>query len=201
MVAFPGEVLHLHIFEERYKQLINECVEEEKTFGIPPVAGKRMLDYGTEMKVREIDRRYPTGELDITVEGVGVFRVLEKLGEVPDKLYMGAIVTVLENKNIAHRPTQRRLAEAVSQLFQLLEVDKHIDPSTSRYYSFELGHLLGMELMQEYELLKHEGEATRQRILLEHIRSMLPSVQQMADIRERAKLNGHFRILYPPDIE
>jgi ATP-dependent Lon protease len=56
-------------------------------------------------------------------------------------------------------------------------------------------------MLQEYELLKHESEAIRQRILLEHIRTMLPSVQQMADIRERARLNGHFRITYPPDLK
>ena len=201
MVAFPGEVLHLHIFEERYKQLINECVEEDKTFGIPPVAEKRMLDYGTEMRVLRIDKRYATGELDITVEGLHAFRMLERLDEVPDKLYMGAVVDILDNRNILHGPTQRRLSEAVKKLFELLEIEKEILPSASKYYSFELGHLVGIEMLQEYELLKHESEAIRQRILLEHIRTMLPSVQQMADILERARLNGHFRITYPPDLK
>jgi Lon protease-like protein len=69
LVAFPGEVINLHIFEPRYQQLIRECCEEEKMFGIPVVENNRMLDYGTEMELVKIQKEYPNGEMDVKVKG------------------------------------------------------------------------------------------------------------------------------------
>jgi len=200
MVAFPNEVLHLHIFEDRYKQLINECLDEKKSFGLPTVHEKRVLEFGTEMQITKLEKTYEGGEMDIVVKGLGVFRILDIVKEVPGKLYMGAVVNELENKPIQHGPTKGRLVAVVEELFKLLDVDKEIDSKGDASYSYALGHMVGFDLMQEYELLKHQGEATRQRIILEHVRNLLPSVKQIAEIKERAKLNGHFRLIHPPDI-
>jgi len=199
MVAYPGEQLNLHIFEERYKQLINECVRENKSFGIPPVEGKEVLLYGTELLVTEVVKKYDNGELDVRVEGTGVFRILEVIHEIPEKLYMGAIVTVLDNINDRHMPTRERLRDAVNELFALLDIDKRILPEEQAYYSYALAHLVGFDLLQEFELLKHQSESVRQRIILEHVRNLLPSVRSVHDIRERARLNGQFRMINPPD--
>jgi Lon protease-like protein len=201
MVAYPGEKLHLHIFEQRYRQLINECLEEGKPFGLPAVEEKRILDYGTEMEVTELVKRYDSGELDIVVEGKSVFKVLDLVKQVPEKLYMGAVIDIQENKPVQHRPTRGRLIKAVEVLFSLLEIEKKIDFEGEPHLSYALGHLVGFDLLQEYELLKHPSEATRQRIILEHVRNLLPSVKQVSEIRERARLNGHFRLIHPPDIE
>lgn len=56
LVAYPGEKLNLHIFEPRYIQLINECNTEGKTFGIPVVNNKELLEYGTEMKLEKVQK-------------------------------------------------------------------------------------------------------------------------------------------------
>jgi len=53
LVAFPGEELPLHIFEQRYQQLIEDCEEERVTFGIPTYINKR-LEYGTEMELLKV---------------------------------------------------------------------------------------------------------------------------------------------------
>lgn len=200
MVAYPGERLNLHIFEDRYKQLIQECVDESKTFGLPPVDRKEVLMFGTELRVVQVVKRYDGGEMDIQVEGVDVFKVLELIKDVPDKLYMGAIVSVQDNISDRHMPTRERLRDAINELFQLLDIAKQITPEKEAYYSYALAHLVGFDLMQEYELLKHPSESVRQRIILEHVRNLLPSIRQMAEIRERAKLNGQFRMIHPPDI-
>ena len=54
IVVYPGEGLNLHIFEPRYRQLIKECHEKAKPFGIPAVIEKRLQDYGTVVHVKEI---------------------------------------------------------------------------------------------------------------------------------------------------
>src|SRR4051812_34478331 len=92
IVVYPGESLNLHIFEPRYKQLISECYAGKKPFGIPAVIDKRMQDYGTVVQIKEITTVHDDGEMDIKTEGEKVFRILEVIKEIPDKLYSGAIV-------------------------------------------------------------------------------------------------------------
>ena len=65
IVVYPGENLNLHIFEPRYKQLINECHTEGKSFGIPTVINNKLNDIGTLVKITEIVNTHETGEMDI----------------------------------------------------------------------------------------------------------------------------------------
>ena len=97
IVVYPGENLNLHIFEPRYKQLIAECKENKKPFGIPAVIDNRLQDYGTLMEVVDIVKVYDNGEMDIKLKGEKVFRILEVIKTVPDKLYSGAIVNYPDN--------------------------------------------------------------------------------------------------------
>ena len=95
IVVYPGQHLNLHIYEPRYKQLINECKTEGKTFGIPSVFKETLNEYGTEMELLEISEVYDNGEMDIKTNGLKIFRIMEVLREVPEKLYSAAIVVHL----------------------------------------------------------------------------------------------------------
>src|ERR1043165_2077597 len=97
IVVYPGENLNLHIFEPRYKQLIQECFAEKKSFGIPTIIENRLQDFGSLMEITEITRVYDNGELDIKTIASKVFRILEVIKSIPDKLYSGAIVNYPEN--------------------------------------------------------------------------------------------------------
>ena len=92
IVVFPGEEVNLHIFEPRYKQLIKECFSDVKPFGIPAVINQQIGEIGTLVKVQEWVKVYDNGEMDIRIKGVRVFRILELIKRIPDKLYSGAIV-------------------------------------------------------------------------------------------------------------
>ena len=65
IVVYPGENLNLHIFEPRYKQLIEECHKGKKPFGIPAVIENKLQDYGTLIQITEISKLYDNGEMDI----------------------------------------------------------------------------------------------------------------------------------------
>src|SRR6185503_11348110 len=97
IVLYPGENLNLHIFEERYKQLIKDCHESKKPFGIPTVIDNKVQDYGCLSEILEITATSENGEMDIKTRGTQIFRVLEMIKEVPDKLYSGAIVNYPDN--------------------------------------------------------------------------------------------------------
>lgn len=199
LVAFPGEKMKLHIFEPRYKQLIHECVDEIKNFAIPVVDKKEILEYGTEMRVNAIVKKYEGGELDITVEGLHVVRVLDVVKEIPEKLYSGAVVSVIENIEDHHNKTTHELEMLVSELFHLLDIQKDVIKDDFRFHSFRLAHYVGFNLLEEFELLRHPRETSRQKLIIEHIKRILPNVKQIAEIKEKAKLNGHFRMLNPPE--
>src|SRR6056297_1865987 len=91
VVVFPGERLPLHIFEERYKQLINDCEEEGSSFGIPVYFNNR-LDYGTEVALDKVVQSYTSGAKDILCKGMRVFRIADFEHELPGKLYAGGKV-------------------------------------------------------------------------------------------------------------
>ena len=69
IVVYPGENVNLHIFEPRYKQLIKECSENKKSFGIPAVLDNRLQERGTLVSVTEVSKVYDNGEMDIKTKG------------------------------------------------------------------------------------------------------------------------------------
>src|SRR5690606_9102114 len=88
IVIYPGEIVHLHIFEPRYKQLIREYFDENvKPFGIPVVLNNELQEIGTLVEVTEIVKEYSNGDMDIKIKGVEIFRSLEVIKHVPNKLY------------------------------------------------------------------------------------------------------------------
>src|SRR6476469_10058709 len=89
-VVFPGEQLNLHIFEPRYIELITECNASKKPFGIPVVLKSKVEEMGTLVEIIEVAKVYEDGKLDIKTSGLSVFRILEIVKELPDKLYSGA---------------------------------------------------------------------------------------------------------------
>jgi len=74
VVVYPGEALNLHIFEERYKQLINECFAEKKPFGIPVVLNKKMEEMGTLVEITAIAEKFDDGKMNIVTKGISVFQ-------------------------------------------------------------------------------------------------------------------------------
>ncbi|MEI2740709.1 MAG: LON peptidase substrate-binding domain-containing protein [Chitinophagaceae bacterium] len=97
IVVYPGENLNLHIFEPRYKQLIAECHTAKKPFGIPTVIQNKVQEFGSMVEITELSKVYDNGEMDIKTKGIKVFRILEVIQEIPDKLYSGAIVNYPDN--------------------------------------------------------------------------------------------------------
>ncbi len=72
IVVYPGEELNLHIFEPKYKQLINDCFETKKPFGIPTVIDGKIVEMGTTVLIKEISKTYEDGQLDIRTEGLSL---------------------------------------------------------------------------------------------------------------------------------
>lgn len=202
IVVFPGEKVHLHIFEPRYKQLINECYESKKPFGIPTVVNNRLQEMGTLVQVTDIVQTYDNGEMDVKTQGLRVFRILEVIKAVPDKLYSGAIVNYPENdEDAGNRQLMQRVIAGVKELHRLLNVSKDFKKPEELLQSYDVGHHAGLSLEEEYELLGLLKELQRQEYIKRHLQKVLPMLMEMEQLKEKVKLNGHFRNLSAFDLD
>jgi uncharacterized protein len=195
IVVYPGENLNLHIFEPRYKQLINECHSAKKPFGIPTVIDNKVQDYGSLVEILEISGVHENGEMDIKTKGVRVFRILEVIKDVPDKLYSGAIVNYPETHEQGKPELMRKVMSSVRDLHQLLKVNKEFKKEDSKLKAYDVAHHIGMSLEEEYELLGLLDERQRQEYLKRFLAKVLPMVAGMEQLKEKIKLNGHFKNL------
>jgi len=195
IVIYPKEKLHLHIFEPRYKQLIKECLESQKPFGIPTVLNNRLQDMGTLVQVTEIVQEYENGEMDINTEGIKVFRTLEVIKKVPDKLYSGAIVNYPDNNEKVYPSGMKKLMNIIRQLHAILKVEKDFQKPDEEMHAYEIAHHLGLSLAEEYELLNLMDERQRQEYVKRHLAKVIPMLTGMEELKEKIKLNGHFKNL------
>ena len=200
IVVYPGEDLNLHIFEPRYKQLINECIAEKKQFGIPSIINNRLQDYGTLMRIKEVTTVHDNGEMDIKTEGDKVFRILEVIKEIPDKLYSGAIVNYPNNSDQGNPEIMRKVVGTIRELHILLKIQKEFREDQV-VNSYDVAHHVGLSLEEEYELLNLMQEKQRQEYLRRHLQKVIPLVNEMEKLKEKIKLNGHFKNLSSFDFQ
>jgi len=193
IVVYPHEDLNLHIFEPKYKQLIKECFDQKKPFGLPVVINDKMNELGTLLEITEISKVYDNGEMDIKTKGKKVFRILEVINEIPEKLYSGAIVNYPQNHEHGKRLIMNKVIAAVKLLHKMLKVSKPLHKNEDELWSYDVAHSAGLTLEEEYELLTLMNELQRQEYLKRHLAKVIPVVAEMESLKEKIKLNGHFK--------
>ncbi len=200
MVVFPNEGLNLHIHEPRYKQLIRECDENGITFGIPAFIGGVIMNFGTEIRLVDIEKRHPKGELDIKTKGVGLFKIQEFYSVTPKKLYGGADIERIQINLNGDPNLTTQIQENIAELFETLSISNKISNEKEQFATYNLAHHVGFSIEQEYEFLCLSTELERQHYMLTHLKRLIPIVREMEKLRLRAQLNGHFKNVVPPEV-
>ena len=193
IVVYPHEDLNLHIFESKYKQLVKDCFDQKKPFGMPVVINNKISELGTFLEITEISKIYENGEMDIKTRGKKVFRILEIINEIPEKLYSGAIVNYPHNHEHGKRILMDKIIVATKQLHKMLDVKKSLHKNEDELWSYDIAHAVGLTLEEEYELLSFMNELHRQEYLKRHLAKVIPVVEEMESLKEKIKLNGHFK--------
>ncbi len=195
LVVYPGEKLNLHIFEPRYKQLIKDCQASGKPFGIPAVINDKVQEMGTLVHITEITKEYSDGKMDIKTQGESVFKILEIVKEIPDKLYSGAIVTYPEITNKKSPAKMKLVLAGIRELYQKLGVTKDFGKQDADLCSYDVAHHAGLSIADEYHLLELPQELQREEFLKRHLSKVLPIMEHMDLLKGKIKLNGHFKNL------
>ncbi len=198
-IFFPGETVPLHIFEERYKQLIHDCREDAITFGIPVYINKT-IEYGTEVQLVEVVNTYEGGELDVVCVARQVFKVLTFDNEMEGKLYAGGIVEFLESDNDAALDFREEVFEKMKELYDLMAVQ--FPPiAFDQFNSYAFAHKMGLSFEQEYELLKLTNETQRLHYIAQHLDTTIAVLEQINKTKAVIEMNGHFKNFDPLDFK
>lgn len=196
IVVYPGEALNLHIFENRYKELVKECYEQNKEFGIPCVINNEIRELGTKVKVLSIDKVYDDGKMDIKTQGISTFRMLEIVEDVPNKLYKGAIVSSVETEYYdGFESKMKVIMKEIAMFHKLLNIKKDYKIPEEELTAYHIAHHIGLNIEEEYDVLRMPKESQRQEYILRHLRKVLPTVHELNNLQERIQLNGHYKHL------
>ncbi|WP_339667192.1 LON peptidase substrate-binding domain-containing protein [Maribacter arcticus] len=198
-IFFPGETVPLHIFEERYKQLITDCREEAITFGIPVFINNKM-EYGVEVQLVEVVSTYDSGEMDVVCVARQVFKLLAFEKNMPGKLYAGGIVKLLDYDYEASIEKKLTIIKGIHQLYTIMEVPFK-ELNVEAFNSFTLAHKIGLSFEQEYQLLQIPSENDRLNFISLHLTATITVLSEVERTKKIIELNGHFKNFDPLDFK
>src|SRR4030088_3036340 len=114
------------------------------------------------VNITEITTMHENGEMDIRTSGERVFRILEIIKDVPDKLYSGAIVNYPPNHDQGSQDVMERVIISIKELHKMLNVEKDFKKEDNALTTYDVAHHIGLSLQEEYELLNLMHERQRQ---------------------------------------
>lgn len=198
-IFFPGETVPLHIFEERYKQLIWDCRNEAATFGIPVYIYDSM-HFGIEVQLVEVVNTYDNGEMDVSCIARQVFRIVNFETQMEGKLYAGGEVEFIDNEMDGDEKSKRFVLHKIEELYGLMGVPYTPIP-IEKYSSFVLAHKMGLSYEQEFELLQFPKESERLTFIENHLLTTISVLKEIDRTKRTIKLNGDFKNFDPLDFD
>jgi Lon protease-like protein len=191
VVLLPGAELPLHIFEPRYRAMVNCCLEEKSEFGMLLSLDKGVARVGCTAEILEVAKRYGDGRMDIVTAGRAPFRVVELFTE--DPLLQGHVDYLDDRETPANPRIQRELVELFEACHTLIFGDypKNLEGASTEELSYLVAATLPMDLLWKQQILELRSEADRQERLVAYLREWAPHLQKAGVLRQRAGGNGH----------
>ncbi len=192
LVLLPGELLPLHIFEERYKRMIARCVDDGEPFGIvfrDDEGGARRV--GCEARVTEVTERFDDGRLNILVTGERPFRVLDRFDSAD---YPAGEVAPVEpggtegETGVVDAASEAR--EAFAELVRRVGGEEPERAELEATDSYGIAARVELPSETKQQLLELRSEPRRMEVLAAALQALVRAVARSREIAERAKMNG-----------
>jgi Lon protease-like protein len=192
LVALPSELIPLHIFEQRYKTMMNECLRDESEFGILWLADDGLREIGCACEIAEVIERMEDGRMNLVARGTRPFRVLERQGHLA---YPAGVVEFLEDRDDeldadvalaaheAYADLVRRATDRDPTADELAEMSAYAMASTVDF---------GLDAKQG--LLDLRSENARLRLVTRLFRAAIKRLDFVDRAQERARSNGRVRL-------
>ena len=183
----PGDFTQLYIFEERYKQLINESWDSGESFGLPFSSKLNARNFGTAVKVHEIVSRHENGEMEIIVQAVGNFRLDKFHYQKNGKLYPCGDVSFFIQDNEA-QTSEDLLLRFRAHLLKSQDIDAELIALESPNL-YEIAGFLGLNDLEKMELLALGDPAKMERYLINYLRYLELIQEQEEHVYQNFYLN------------
>jgi ATP-dependent Lon protease len=196
IVLAPTERIPLHIFEPRYRELIDECVENETEFGLALSTGDGAVhEVGTRARVADVLELLDDGRMNVIVEGGERFRLLELTSG--RTFTTGVVEPVVDEDDPADEADAERALELFRELAALAESDVDIPDPSSTTFDWELSARVDFGVDPKQELLAMTSPRLRMVRLVAVLETSLEALRAELVLRERAGQNGKVSPLDP----
>jgi Lon protease-like protein len=190
LVLFPGTPLPLHIFEPRYREMISECLDQKKSFGVVRAKEDGVAEIGCTAEIITVTRKYPDGRMDIVTEGRERFEVMQVNQE---RSFLQAEVLYLQDES--DKATAEEITRAMTLQGEILALAGSSSGSASELQNAQLSfNLVGpmpLDLDFKQTLLGLKSEAARLQAIISYFEAILPNLRRTVRVRQAAGGNGH----------
>jgi Lon protease-like protein len=190
LVLFPGSPLPLHIFEPRYREMISECLERKKPFGVVRAKEEGIAETGCTAEIISVLKKYDDGRLDIVTQGRERFEVVQ-ISQV--RAFLQAEVLYLPEE--AGGATSEEQAHAIALHAEVMRLagSRPVDSAEiqEQQLSFHLAGSLPLDLDFKQTLLEVSSEPQRVRAVIGFLEALLPNLRRTVHVRQKAGGNGH----------
>jgi Lon protease-like protein len=191
MVVLPTEVVPLHIFEERYKTMVETCLASESEFGIVWLADDGLREYGCACRIERVTERFDDGRMNLLVRGTRPLRILER---ERDLAYPAGLVAFPED---VREPSQQALLtlarRTYSELVQKATERELSDAELGSLSAYEMAATVDFGLESKQTLLELRSEQARLRLVTRLFRAALKRLDFVDRAQARARSNGKVR--------
>jgi Lon protease-like protein len=190
LVLLPGEAVPLHIFEERYKLMIGECLDEEREFGIIWLAEDALKEVGCAARITRVLERFDDGRLNILVEGTAPFRLDRRIGELA---YPAGDVELLDDEPDADEDALDRTRSAYADLVEQVTDTRPEPEALGELGAYGMAATLDIALPAKQTLLELRSERARLEQLEALFAEAAKRIRTATRVAEQASGNGHLR--------
>jgi Lon protease-like protein len=191
LVALPTEYVPLHIFEERYKAMIGECLDADREFGIVWLADEELRNVGCAVAISRVIERFDDGRLNILCQGTRPFRLIERRDDLD---YPAGTVEFVDDKT--EEPDAKTIARAHESYAALVEqaTDKVLEPDDlGEMDAYAMAATVDFGLDAKQGLLELRSENARLRLVDRLFRAATKRLDFIERAQERARSNGKVR--------
>jgi Lon protease-like protein len=191
LVAVPGELIPLHIFEQRYKTMMNECLRDEKEFGIVWLSEDGLREIGCACEIDRVLERLDDGRMNLLARGTRPFRVLERQSELA---YPAGVVEFVEDR--AEEVDPELLGDAHEAYAELVRRATDRDPDSDELGgmgAYAMAATVDFGLDAKQGLLDLRSENARLRLVTRLFRAAIKRLDFVDRAQERARSNGKVR--------
>ena len=190
LVLLPQELVPLHIFEERYKRMVADCLEGDSDFGIVWLSDEGLKEVGCCARITRVLERFEDGRSNILVQGTAPFRLLRRIDELP---YPAGEVALLDDEEEA----DPEAAEAARTRYSRLVAEVTDEPpdadELASLDAYGMAATLDVALEAKQALLELRSEPERLAQLATLFADALGRIRHAERAAERARGNGHVR--------